>query len=348
MSDRPEDGCHIAWADLPRAHGTPPARARWRVAPEDFVVEEELGFEPSGGGQHMLLRVRKRGANTVWVARELARLARVPAVAVGFCGLKDRDAVTSQWFSVDLGGRPAPDWSVLRPAGVEVLTATPHDRKLRRGAHRANRFTLRLHAVEADPGGLEARLARTAVAGVPNYFGEQRFGRDEANPERALAMLSGAKTVRDRASRSIYLSAARAVVFNRVLAARVAAGTWDRVLAGDVLMLDGRRSWFLGDPVTDELVARVGAGELHPTGALCGRGALPTRGEARLAEEDALAPCEPWCTGLARAGLEHERRALRVIPRGISWEALPGSGLALTFTLPAGAYATAVLRELVG
>ena len=338
--------CYVPWVDLPRAHGHPPATARWRVVPEDFVVEEVLGFAPAGKGQHVLLEVRKRGANTPWVARELARLAGVATSAVGYSGLKDRHAVTTQWFSLDLAGHPEPDWASLGVEGVEVLAAYRHDRKLRRGAHRANRFRLRLRDLEGDRVAIESRLATVRDHGVPDYFGEQRFGRGGANPERALAMLIGELRVRDRNERSLYLSAARSVLFNRVLAARVAGGIWDRALAGEVLMLEGRHSWFVADEVTAELGERVTRGELHPTGPLWGRGELDSRADGRAAEEAALAGCELWCRGLERAGLEQDRRALRVLARDLTWEWLPEGDIVLAFTLVAGAYATALLREV--
>jgi tRNA pseudouridine13 synthase len=337
----------IGWDDLPRAHGEPPARARWRATPEDFLVDEVLGFEPAGNGQHVLLQLRKRGTNTSWVARELSRLAGVAPVAVGYSGLKDRDAVTTQWFSVDLAGRAEPDWAGVAPGAVEVLAAHRHDRKLRRGSHRANRFALRLREVAGDHEALETRLARLREAGIPNYFGEQRFGRDGGNPDKALAMLAGRLRVKDRAERGLYLSTARSVLFNRVLAARVVAGTWDRLLPGEVLMLDGRHSRFLAAESTDQLVARVSSGELHPTGPLWGRGEAESRDQARGAEAAALAGCEAWCRGLEQAGLEQDRRALRVLTRDLAWRWLGEDALELTFTLPAGAYATALLREVV-
>lgn len=346
-ADRPEDCPPIPWEDLPRAHGEPSARARWRVAPEDFAVEEILGFEPLGTGQHVLLQLRKRGANTVWVAGQLACLAGVPSVAVGYSGLKDRDAVTTQWFSVDLAGRPEPDWGQIAPGAVEVLVAQRHDRKLRRGSHRANRFVLVLRDVTGERAALEERLGVLRGRGFPNYFGEQRFGRDGSNPGRARAMLGGHLRVRDRAERGLYLSAARSVLFNRVLAARVGGRTWDRPLPGEVLMLDGRHSRFLAEELTPDLMERAGRGEVHPTGPLWGRGEPELRGEARRIEEEALAGCGEWCRGLEGAGLEADRRALRARAHNLAWCWTGEDALELVFTLTRGVYATALLREVV-
>jgi tRNA pseudouridine13 synthase len=344
--DRPDHCPPIPWEDLPRAHGDPPARARWRVAPEDFAVDEVLGFDPLGTGQHVLLQLRKRGANTVWVAGQLARLAGVPPVAVGYSGLKDRDAVTTQWFSVDLAGRPEPDWGQVAPGTVEVLAAQRHDRKLRRGSHRANRFVLVLRDLTGARAAVEERLGVLRDRGFPNYFGEQRFGRDGSNPARALAMLGGRLRVRDRAERGLYLSAARSVLFNRVLAARVGGGTWDRPLAGEVLMLDGRHSRFLAEEPTPELMERAARGEVHPTGPLWGRGEPEPREGARQFEEEALAGCGDWCRGLEEAGLEADRRALRARAHDLAWRWRGEDALELAFTLASGAYATALLREV--
>lgn len=347
MTAASEPDCATRWEALPRAHGEPPAQGRLRVEPEDFQVDELLGFEAAGKGQHVLLQVRKRGVNTQWLAGAIARHAGVTAAAVGYCGLKDRHALTTQWLSVDLAGRPEPDWSALAIEGVEVLAARAHDRKLRRGAHRANRFRVRLRDVLGERAGIEARLRRVREAGAPSYFGEQRFGARGENPARALEMLAGKRRVRDRGERGIYLSAARAVVFNRVLAARVSAGTWALALAGEVLMLDGRHSRFLAEASTAELAERVARGELHPTGPLWGRGEPESRGECRALEASALAGCGAWLAALEAAGLEQDRRALRVLLPDLAWEWLPEGDLRLAFTLTSGAYATAVLREIL-
>ncbi len=330
-----------AW---PRAGGAPVARARLREAPEDFQVEEILGFSPAGRGQHVLLQVRKRGANTQWVARRLAQLAGLPPRAVGYAGLKDRNAVTCQWFSVDLAGRAAPDWTCLAAEGITVLQAVPHDRKLRHGAVRANRFRIRLRRVEGDRGALAAALSRLATRGAPNYFGPQRFG--GGNLRQAAALLLEGRTVADRFRRGIYLSAARAWLFNKVLAARVEAGNWDRALPGDVLMLDGRHSLFPCEAPDEAILRRIGSGELHPTGPLWGEGKVLCSGPAAALEGAALAADENWCAALAAQGLKAQRRALRVMPRELTWD-FAGGELEVSFTLAAGSYATSVLREVV-
>ena len=327
----------------PRAGGPPPVRGVIRGRPEDFQVRERLRFAPAGVGGHVYLRVRKRGVNTEWVARRLAALAGVPARDVGYAGLKDRHAVAEQWFSLPCAGAE-PDWGALAGEDVRVLEVTRHPRKLRRTAVAANAFSLTLREVAGDQEALLRRGARLAARGAPNYFGAQRFGRDGGNLERAARLLAGALRP-SRHLRGLYLSAARSALFNRVLAARVRAGTWCRILDGEILALAGSRSRFRARPEDEGLAPRLAAGDLHPTGPLWGRGGDRPEGACGALEGSALAGLEFWCGGLEAAGLDYDRRPLRVIPGAWSLE-LEGDRVRLSFTLPAGAYATAVLREL--
>ena len=332
---------------LPHAHGGPLATGVIRHCPEDFIVDEIAGFEASGGGEHVVLRIRKRNTNTDWLARQLARLAGVPARDVGYAGLKDRQAVTTQWFSVCLAGREEPDWSALNSEDISVLQVQRHSRKLRRGALRGNRFELRIREFAADAAQLDDRLRTIQARGVPNYFGEQRFGIDGANLEQARAMFEG-KRIKSRHQRSMSLSAARSWLFNHLLAQRVERQIWDRAIPGDVMLLAGSNSYFVMDEVDDEIRRRVADFDIHPAGILWGRGRAESRGEA-AALEAALADRFPlFCEGLERAGLKAARRALRVRPENLQWTHRPEQQqLELRFELPPGAYATAVLREIV-
>ncbi|PWK92986.1 TruD family tRNA pseudouridine synthase [Fulvimonas soli] len=330
--------------ELPHAHGGPPLAARLRVAPEDFVVEEILGYEADGAGEHALLWVEKRGANTDWVARELARFAGVPPLAVGYAGLKDRHAVTRQAFSVQLAGRPDPDWSAFPHAEAKVLAAARHGRKLKRGALRGNRFVLTLREVRGGRAAAEAVLERIAARGVPNYFGEQRFGRGGGNVEQARAMFAGRRVDRDR--RAFLLSAARSHIFNEVLAARVERDAWDRPLDGEIWSLAGSRSWFGPEPFGDALAARLAQGDIHPSGPLWGRGEPPATAEAGGLERAVAAANDDLARGLADARMDQERRPLRLLPKGLRWRWPADDVLELAFELPAGAYATVVVREV--
>lgn len=334
-------------ADLPYAFGGPSGTGRLRVEPEDFIVRELSICEPDGAGEHVWLWVRKRNANTDWVARQLARFAGVTPRDVSYAGLKDRHAVTEQWFSLQLPGKTDPDWTTARIEGVEILHAARHSRKLKRGALRGNAFELRVRALTGERAVLEERLRAIAARGMPNYFGEQRFGRDGGNLAAATAMLRGEGPRLDRHVRGLYLSAARSFLFNQVLAARVRDGSWERALPGDALQLDGRRAWFIAETSDPDVETRVRQLDVHPTGPLWGRGVLETRDAARALEGFCLAPFGDWCVGLERAGLEQDRRALRVRVQDLTWTWDGSEDLRLCFALPAGSYATALLRELI-
>jgi tRNA pseudouridine13 synthase len=334
-------------ASLPQAHGAPVLSARIRAVPEDFRVDEIDGFEPEGSGEHLLLTIEKRGMNTAFAAKLLAQWAGIDEAGIGYAGLKDRHAVTVQRFSVHLPRRVAPDTALLEQhEGLRVLAAAWHSRKLPRGALAGNRFVLRLREVAGDRDAVEARLQAIAERGVPNYFGEQRFGREGDNVANALAMFAGRRVA--RAQRTHLLSAARSQLFNRVLAARVEAGHWDAALDGEVWMLDGSRSVFGPLPFDDALAARLAAFDIHPTAPLWGRGELRTAGAAQALELGALADAGSLAlrAGLEAAGLKQERRATRLRPHALEWAWPAPETLELRFELPPGAYATTVLAEL--
>jgi tRNA pseudouridine13 synthase len=334
----------LAQVPLPWAYGVPPLKARLRSEPEDFVVEEILGYDAEGTGEHALLWVEKRGANTDWVARELAKFAGVSQVAVGYAGMKDRHAVTRQTFSVQLAGKPDPDWSTFPHAEVKVLAATRHSRKLKRGALRGNRFVLVLREVQGDREAAERVLTQIAARGVPNYYGEQRFGREGGNVAQARAMFAGRRVERDK--RSFLLSAARSQIFNSVLAARVERAVWDTPLDGEIWSLSGSRSWFGPEPFSEVLAERLARADIHPSGPLWGQGEPPTQGEAGALEREIGAANSDLAAGLASARMDQERRPLRLMPKDLKWRWLDDAVLELSFELPAGAYATVVVREL--
>jgi tRNA pseudouridine13 synthase len=329
---------------LPRAHGEPPATGTLRVEPGDFRVDEELGFAPSGVGEHAFLTIEKCEANTEWVARRLAEAAGVSPMAVGYSGLKDRHAITRQSFSIQLPGRADPDWQALDIPGVRVLAATRHDRKLKRGVHRGNHFRIRVRNVRGARDEIERRIEVIGARGVPNYFGEQRFGRDAGNVERARAVFAGRRV--PRAERSLAISAARSLVFNTVLAARVEDGSWDRGLDGEVWMLAGTHSIFGPEAWTPELAKRLEDFDIDPTGPLIGEGDLRSAGEVRAMEQRAIEAHRDLADGLAKAGLGQQRRALRLAAAGFVHEWEVDGSLVVEFRLPAGSFATVVLREL--
>ncbi|MFT4249565.1 MAG: tRNA pseudouridine(13) synthase TruD [Pseudomonas sp.] len=331
---------------LPRAFGMSVLAARIRTRPEDFRVDEIDAFAPHGEGEHLLLTLRKRGLNTAEVARRLARWAGIGEVGIGYAGLKDRHAITTQRFSVHLPRRVAPPLEALQDEDLQVLHSVWHNRKLPRGALAGNRFTLLLRQVEGDPAQIEARLAQIAARGIPNWFGEQRFGRGGGNVGQALAMFAGARVRREQ--RSILLSAARSELFNRVLTRRVGQGSWDSALEGEVWMLAGSRSVFGPEPWNDALAQRLAAFDIHPTGPLWGEGELRS---SAACLQDELAALDDEVSlrlrqGLEQAGLKQERRALRLQVADLTWTWCEMDVLELTFSLPPGSYATALLHEL--
>ena len=308
-------------AELPdwaRAYGPPLVTFTIRGEPSDFVVTELLDIECSGDGEHDWLRIEKTGANTSWVADQLARHAGVPSRDVGYSGLKDRHAVTSQWFSVRRPTGEGTDWRALEVDGVTLLEWRRHQRKLKRGAHRGNAFRIALRGddIEAYRDPLVERLELVAGNGAPNYFGEQRFGRDGGNIALGEAVIAGRRV--SRSKRSIGLSALRALAFNNELSERVEAGSWNRLLPGDTANLDGSGSVFDVDAVTDELEQRCGELDIHPCGTL---------------------------PALEAAGVKAAHRPLRMRVAGLQWEFAAGV-LWLRFELRKGCFATSVLREL--
>jgi len=331
----------------PTAYGPPPATGRLRATAEDFRVEEILGFAADGAGSHALLTVEKRDANTGWVASQLARVAGVPVRDVGFSGHKDRHAVTVQAYSLPWPvDRPLEPLREIAGEGYRVVAVERHGRKLRPGSHRANRFVLRIRDWRGERDAIDACLQRIAREGVPNYFGPQRFGREGSNLRRAREWSMGGTAPRDRMQRTFALSAARSHLFNEVLAARVRRNDWQRPIAGEAVILDGKRSFFAAPVVDEALLERAATLDVHPSGPLPGRGASPATGDALVVEGRALVD-EPALVDLCRSeGLEHERRSLRLPVRECAW-AFEDDALRLEFTLGRGAFATAVLHELL-
>lgn len=306
--------------DFPRAYGELTATAIFREQPEDFQVDEDLGFQPSGAGEHVFLHICKRGENTAWVAEKIAALAEVNVSDIGYCGRKDRHAVTTQWFSVYLPKGPEPAWESINSNSIHVLAVSRHQQKLRRGDHRQNHFIIRLRELKTDNREvLEQKIEKVFSHGVPNYFGEQRFGRNGNNLSEAQAILIDGKRYRDKQKRGLMLSAARSFLFNQILAARVTAGNWSQLLDGDV--------------------------EDFPTGPLWGRGRPLVAGTLVELEQQVLSGWSDWCNGLEHAGLLQERRALQLIPRDADFQ-WQGNHLQLKFSLDAGEFATAILHEL--
>lgn len=332
--------------DRPTLTTSPPIRAVLKAHPEDFEVEEIAKVEPSGTGDHCWVWIEKRDLTTPEAARRLARALGVDARGVGWGGLKDRHAVTRQWLS--LPGVDPGEAAAAVVDGLRVLEARRHPRKLKSGVLVGNRFRMLLR--EVDRGQvplLEEVLRELARRGAPNYFGEQRFGRDGRNVEAAKAWLvRGGRPPRDRFRRKLFVSALQSAAFNDVLARRIRDGTIDRVLPGDLLKKTVGGGTFESDePAIDQ--PRVEAWEVSPTGPMFGAkmqraGGAAAALEAEVEAEHDLGP--DVYRAMGRLG-EGTRRALRIRVEAPAIEPC-ADGVWLSMTLPAGAYATEVLREL--
>lgn len=330
---------------LPFAYGQPKTQARIKSQPADFQVEETIAYSLSGEGEHLWVWLEKQGENTDWVAQQLAKWAGIRLRDIGYAGLKDRHGITRQWFSLYLPGRDNPDFAEFKFDNLRILKHRRHQRKLQTGGLSGNRFILTLRDVQGDAAELETRLQQIKAQGVPNYFGEQRFGRNEHNLVMAQRLFDGELTRLRPAQRGLYISAARSFLFNEILAESVRQQNWNQACLGDVFQLEGSDKWFVDDGST-ELVARVNQLDIHPTGALVGAGELATQQDALKLETQVLAKHQAWCSELEALGLKQDRRALRVIPKNLSWQMLDDQTLQVSFDLAPGRYATVVMREL--
>lgn len=330
----------------PCAHGEPCGTAVLKAVAEDFQVDEVLDIALAGEGEHLWLWVEKRELNTEDAAKRIARAAGAPLRMISYAGLKDKQALTRQWFSVHLPGKADPDLSAAEDAHLSILKHVRHTRKLQRGAHAANGFTLRLTQLAADHDALDKRLTHVAAQGIPNYYGLQRFGYEGGNVAHARHFAANKTLPEKRNVRSRVLSAARSYLFNQVLAERVKAGTWDQALLGDLLAFTDSRSFFPAGEAecTDPRLAIL---DLHPTGPLWGAGVSAAEGVAQTLEQDLAGRERVLVDWLAEAGMTHERRILRLPIGGLSWHYPQPDILQLEFVLPAGCFATVLVRELV-
>lgn len=318
------DAQYTTLPQWPNAYPATGASATLKLLNEDFTVTELPLQLPCGEGEHIWLDIEKNGANTAFVALQLADATGVQERDVGYAGLKDRYAVTRQWFSIHLPKGQTPDLTGLQHPEFKVLGQSRHLKKLRPGDLQGNRFRIVLRDVIGERDAIEANLKAIASLGVPNYFGAQRFGFEGGNVEQGRAMLAREIRVRNPKKKGIYLSAVRSFVFNEVLALRIRQGLWGKTLPGDVMDEAGR-----------------------PTGPLWGRGRVISTDQAQ-ALENAVAERHPTlCDGMEHAGLDQERRALVASPADLSWQWPQADQLVLTFSLPAGTYATSVLKEVL-
>jgi tRNA pseudouridine13 synthase len=334
------------------AHGLPVSQALFKQQSADFIVREKLGYEPCGEGEHLYVWLRKTDLNTAFVAEQLARHCKIPLRNVSYAGRKDKFAVSEQWFGIHLPGKRDIDWTGFSLDGTEILASKRHNKKLRTGQLIGNHFEIRLRNL-SHPEAFTQRLALVQQAGVPNYFGEQRFGvrksgdgqlQQGGNLDLAERMVQG-ESIRNRNKRSMAISALRSWLFNHVVSERIAAQTDHAILVGDALKLAGSNSFFVANTVDAELERRLIERDIELTAPMWGSGGLACVSAARKFELGCIEPYRAVANSLEQLGLKQERRALNVFPNNLSWQ-FDKNDVTLKFDLPAGCFATAVIREL--
>lgn len=332
--------------ELAYLHGKPQVTGVFRQHPEHFAVTELLTPQGEPQGEHQWLWVEKRGANTAWVASQLAVFAGVHERQISYAGLKDRHAVTRQWYSIQLPGQPLLAWQQLEHPEFKVLEARLQPKKLKSGAHKGNHFSLELQQLSAmQP--LVARWQQIVEQGVPNYFGPQRFGRQGQNIAKARAWFSG--QLRQKLSRTqsgLLLSSARAFLFNQIASARIAAQRL-AIESGDALMLAGSHSFFVADDIDQTLIERLQTGDIQLTAALPGSGRNQVSGAIAEFEQQIIGSYSDLLEGLQKHRVDAARRPLLVRLVDAQLTQLDDQRVRLDFALPSGSFATSVLRELM-
>jgi tRNA pseudouridine13 synthase len=317
-----------------------------RAQPEDFQVEEVPAYAPEGHGEHLFVRFSKTALNTPDAVRRIADALGVDPRDAGWAGLKDRWAVTTQWASFFRAD--AERARALALPGIHVLEARAHPHKIRTGHLRANRFAILIRGA-SDQAALAAQLLEMlAHRGAPNYYGEQRFGRDRQNLARARAwLIAGERAPRDRFQRKLFASTLQSELFNQWLADRVRRDELDRPVLGDLMRKEDTFGMFTAVDV-EEAAQRMQRWEISATGPMFGAKMRWPEADALAIERALLERSEVTEDLLARqrAWLPGARRVARVRPEDVECRGVP-VGIALRFTLPKGAYATVILRELL-
>lgn len=336
----------------PTAYSKLTASGRYRVKDEDFQVTELTNRQLKQEGGHLYLLIEKQGTNTHWLARKLSNHAQCNLKDVGYAGLKDRHAVTRQWFSVPLKNGKAPDLSHLFESDEFTLLAQGfYGAKLKRGALGGNRFRLVIRDIEGSEAELNQRLDLIKQRGVPNYFGPQRFGHDYENLKQAAQLFKSGKRPRNRQKASMYYSAARSYLFNEMLKQRIENQQWDIPVEGEVYGFAGSLRGFKRENTAEE-TQRWREQETHPTVAMWGKGEALSEGLLSELENNVAQAHPLFAEGLFKQGMKQERRATRMLIPDLFWqwsedeEQSGKRNLVLHFSLPSGYYATSLLREL--
>lgn len=328
----------------PLAYPPLAATGQYRKQDEDFQVTELSNRQLKEDGPHWYLFIEKRGTNTHWLARQLANHANVNLKDIGYAGLKDRHAITRQWFSVPIN-KTVPDLDAIWGDEFTLLRSGFYGAKLKRGALGGNRFRLTLRDVSGSIDAINQRLELIRQRGVPNYFGPQRFGNQGENLQQAHKLFVSGKRPRNRQKASIYISSARSYLFNEIVKWRVENELWDRPMSGEVYGFAGGLRGFRQEHSSEER-ERWRQCEIHPTAAMWGRGQSLSEEDLSNLETSVAQRFPVFSEGIEKQGIKQERRASRLMVPDLSWQWLESDQLVLQFSLPSGYYATSILREL--
>lgn len=328
--------------------GKPSADAKVKAQAQDFQVIEDLGYEFTGEGEHFMVKIRKQGENTTYVANELAKACGVQSKNVSWAGLKDRHAVTEQWLSVHLPKQgdelDIAEFEAQHPQ-VKIVETARHNKKLRPGDLKGNKFTIRLVDV-TDIQDVEARLAKIQSLGVPNYFGAQRFGKEGSNLSEARRWGRDNVRTRNQNKRSLYLSTARSWIFNHIVSHRIESECFNLLLDGDLVQDTNGELVLVDESNKQDLQKLITDGKRLLTASLAGDNALPTQGEAEQLENKFL-DAEPDLMKLIRGNrMRHDRRPVALYANDMAWN-VENNDVVVSFSLPAGSFATSILREVV-
>lgn len=326
--------------------GKPVAKAKLKAKSEHFQVNENLGFEFSGQGEHLMVRIRKTGENTSFVANELAKACGVKSKDVSWAGLKDRHAVTEQWLSVHLPGSETPDFRdfLAQYPSIEILATDRHNKKLRPGDLEGNSFNVTLSEVSNVEDVLN-RLESIQLTGVPNYFGGQRFGNNGNNLDEARRWGRDNVRTRNQNKRSLYLSAARSWIFNNIVSARIEQNCFVSTIVGDIITTENGHVQITQENQTS-FEDKLNNGFAQITAAMAGDNALPTQEAALELEQPHLDNEADLMALICGNRMRHDRRAINLVPQDLTWS-VSGSEITLSFSLDSGCFATAITRELI-
>jgi tRNA pseudouridine13 synthase len=329
----------------PKAYPELEMTASFKSLEEDFSVSEITNRELTETGPHLYLYIEKKGSNTHWLARQLANHAKIDLKDVGYAGLKDRHAVTRQWFSLPIKNKEPDLTHLFNKDEFTLIEKGFYGVKLKRGALGGNQFRLVIRDVQGIKSDIEERLELIKNNGVPNYFGQQRFGNDNENLFQAAKLYQTGKRPRNRQKASMYFSASRSYLFNHMLAKRVNSNSWDKPIEGEVFGFSGSLRGFAQEH-SDEEKSRFNEKDIHPTCALWGKGESVAEGELDAIEKTVIEANELFAQGIVRQGMKQERRVSRLLLPDLTWQWQSEDVLVLNFELGSGLFATSVLREL--